>query len=130
MKCRRIILLVLITVLLVGCRNENKMLDENEIKRKSDVVEKIDSVNMNEEETTMDKRKCIVGEILSIEEEYIYMKGAEDIYYRVYIKQKESFTEGNFLYVFYSEKEQIEENEYKLIAEKVEEEDPKKQRRK
>ena len=130
MKCRRIILLILITVLLVGCRNENKMLDENEIKRKSDVVEKIDSVNMNEEETTMDKRKCIVGEILSIEEEYIYMKGAEDIYYRVYIKQKESFTEGNFLYVFYSEKEQIEDNEYKLIAEKVEEEDPKKQRRK
>ena len=130
MKCRRIIPLILITVLLVGCRNENKMLDENEVKRKSDVVEKIDSVNMNEEETTMDKRKCIVGEILSIEEEYIYMKGAEDIYYRVYIKQKESFTEGNFLYVFYSEKEQIEDNEYKLIAEKVEEEDPKKQRRK
>ena len=130
MKCRRIILLVLITVLLVGCRNENKMLDENETKRKTDVVEKIDSVNMNEEETTMDKRKCIVGEIVSIEDEYIYMKGAEDIYYRVYIKQKESFTEGNFLYVFYSEKEQIEEGEYKLIAEKVEEEDPKKQRRK
>ena len=106
------------------------MLDENETKRKTDVVEKIDSVNMNEEETTMDKRKCIVGEIVSIEDEYIYMKGAEDIYYRVYIKQKESFTEGNFLYVFYSEKEQIEEGEYKLIAEKVEEEDPKKQRRK
>lgn len=129
MKCRRIILLVLITVLLVGCRNENKMLDENETKRQTDVVEKIDSANMNEEETTMDKRKCIVGEILSIEE-YIYMKGAEDLNYRVYTKQMRDFIVGNYLYVFYSDKEQIDENEYKLIAEKVEEENPKKQRRK
>ena len=129
MKYTRTILLLLTTVLILGCGIENKMPDENETK-KIEVIEKKESVNTNEEENVINKSKCIVGEILSIEEEYIYMKGAEDLNYRVYTKQMRDFTVGNYLYVFYSDKEQIDESEYKLIAEKVEEEDPKKQRRK
>ena len=109
--------LILILLLLTGCSYDNSNLIENEEGSAS-----IESVE--KEKDKVDRKNCIVGEIISVEEDYVYIKGAKEIYYNVYIDDATKYTVGNDLYVFYEEKKELEENLYMIEADRVEESNP------
>ena len=109
--------LILMLLLLTGCRYVNtNSVDEKDKDAAIQFFEK-----ENDEE---DRKECIVGEIISVEEDYVYIKGAKGIYYNVYTDDVSKFTVGNDLYVYYDEKKELEENLYMLVADKVEESNP------
>ena len=109
--------LILILLLLTGCSYDNSNSIENE-----DGSVAIESVE--KEKDKVDRKNCIVGEIISVEEDYVYIKGAKEIYYNVYIDDATKYTVGNDLYVFYEEKKELEENLYMIEADRVEESNP------
>lgn len=112
--------LILTLILLTGCNYVNtNSVDEED---KSAAIESVEKEN-----DEMDRKKCIVGEIISVEEDYVYIKGAKEIYYNVYTDDVSKYTVGNELYVYYDEKKELEENLYMLKAEKVEESKPEKE---
>lgn len=109
--------LILILLLLTGCSHDNSNSIENE-----DGSASIES--LEKEKDKADRKNCIVGEIISVEEDYVYIKGAKEIYYNVYTDDATKYTVGDDLYVFYEEKKELEENLYMIEADRVEESNP------
>ena len=110
---KRFWLVIITAFFITACGTVNTNQDDYE---NTNVVE-----NSEKEKETVTRKPCIVGEIISIENDYVYIKGAKGIYYNVYTADVSQYTVGNDLYVYYDEKEEIEDNLYKLVAERVEE---------
>ena len=111
--------LLLILLVIVGCGNiDTSSIDEVER------IETVDEYIESDKEDNKVDRKCIIGEIISVEDDYIYIRGAEDICYNVYTENVSKYTVGYEVYVYYDVKKNIGDNLYMIEAERVDEAKP------
>lgn len=110
--------LLLILLVIVGCGNiDTSSIDEEER------IETFDEYIESDKDDKVD-RKCIIGEIISVEDDYICIRGAEDICYNVYTENVSKYTVGYEVYVYYDVKKNIGDNLYMIEAERVDEAKP------
>ena len=111
--------LLIVLLVIVGCGNiETSSIDEEER------IETVDEYIESDKEDNKVDRKCIIGEIISVEDDYIYIRGAEDICYNVYTENVSKYTVGYEVYVYYDVKKNIGDNLYMIEAERVDEAKP------
>ena len=111
--------LLLVLLVIVGCGNiDTSSIDEVER------IETVDEYIESDKEDNKVDRKCIIGEIISVEDDYIYIRGAEDICYNVYTENVSKYTVGYEVYVYYDVKKNIGDNLYMIEAERVDEAKP------